>query len=492
MPNFGAETHAMTGSFIANLAFLIFVNFLIKPAALLVDASVQNAVGAETYGMYTAIFNFSTLFYIILDLGITNYNNRSVAQDSAHLERYMPGILMLKVLLAVVYVGITYTAALLTGYPAEQLYLLLFMMLNQIMLSSILYFRSNISGLHYFRLDSVLSAMDKLLLLIMVSALLWAGFAPKPFNIRWFVYAQSISLGSTAAIAFFFVLSKAGKIRFKWTWADIGHLLRNTYPYALLGILMTLYYRIDTVMIERMLPTQGDYEAGVYAASFRFLDAANNVGLLFAALLLPMFARMLANKTPIDNLLITGFKLLFTGAMIVMGIAVVFRQPIVHLIYRQATDYWGDIFGMLFLAFGAVSIVYIYGSLLTANGSMKVLNWIALGGCVLNIALNWVLIPSHHAIGSAFATLVTQWVVALLHIVAAQRQFRLKNNWPLLLRLVGFALVLAGLGWLTNQLPVSYKLLLPAYILAATIVAVLLRLFDVQAAMALVRSRRGS
>jgi O-antigen/teichoic acid export membrane protein len=111
---------------------------------------------------------------------------------------------------------------------------------------------------------------------------------------------------------------------------------------------------------------------------------------------------------------------------------------------------------------------------------------------LLNIAINLVLIPRYHAIGSAFATLVTQWVVALLHIVAAQRQFGLKNNYPLLLRITGFALVLVVLGWITTLMPWSYKLLLPAYVLLATIVAVMLRLFDINAALALVRSRRAS
>ena len=41
----------------------------------------------------------ATLFYILLDLGITNYNNRSVAQDATHLDRYLPGIMVLKLLL---------------------------------------------------------------------------------------------------------------------------------------------------------------------------------------------------------------------------------------------------------------------------------------------------------------------------------------------------------------------------------------------------------
>ena len=479
----------MTGKFISNLAFLIFVNFLIKPAALFVDASVQNAVGASTYGMFSGIFNFSTLLYILLDFGVTNYNNRSVAQDATHADRYLLGTMVLKAILAVLYVGITYTAATIVGYPPHQMYLLAFMMANQVLLSSVLYLRSNISGMHYFRLDSVLSAFDKLLLLVMVSVLLWINIIPGPFDIRWFVYAQTASLGITAVIAFAFVVSKTGKLEFKWTLTDLQHLLKNTYPYAILGVLMTMYYRIDAVMIDRMVPLTGDYETGAYAAAFRFLDAANNVGLLFATLLLPMFARMIVRKQPVDTLVNTGFKLLFTGSLIVMGMAWFFRQEIAHAIYRQATDYWGDIFGILFLAYGAVCTVYIYGSLLTANGNIKYLNYIALAGCVVNIGLNLILIPQHKALGSAFATLVTQWMVAIVHVLVANKAFKWKTNLPLFGRFFAFVAIVIAVGTFLHGLVPNWKIALPIFLLATTVIAVAIRLFDIREWVQLLKDR---
>ena len=54
--------------------------------------------------------------------------------------------------------------------------------------------------------------------------------------------------------------------------------------------LINIYYRLDVIMIELI---QGPSEAGVYAGSFRFFEASNMFAYLFAALLLPIFSRML-------------------------------------------------------------------------------------------------------------------------------------------------------------------------------------------------------
>ena len=71
----------MQKKFFSNLIWLIFFNLLIKPYAIFgIDAEVQNRVGTETYGMYFTLLNFTLLFNILLDVGITNYNTRYVAQ----------------------------------------------------------------------------------------------------------------------------------------------------------------------------------------------------------------------------------------------------------------------------------------------------------------------------------------------------------------------------------------------------------------------------
>jgi len=97
----------MQRKFITNLALLIFLNLLVKPFWIFgIDRSVQNAVGAGEYGSYFALLNFTFIFNILLDLGITNFNNRNIARHQQLLHKHFSGIVSLRIVLALLYLGV--------------------------------------------------------------------------------------------------------------------------------------------------------------------------------------------------------------------------------------------------------------------------------------------------------------------------------------------------------------------------------------------------
>ena len=113
--------------------------------------------------------------------------------------------------------------------------------------------------------------------------------------------------------------------------------MRQSFPYALLVLLMTFYYRTDSVMLERMLP-DGAFHAGVYAQGFRFFEALNMLGYLFAGLLLPMFSRMLKEGNDVGPLAGLAFRLMLGGALVVAVVAGLEAQAVMDLRYSEATE----------------------------------------------------------------------------------------------------------------------------------------------------------
>jgi O-antigen/teichoic acid export membrane protein len=119
--------------------------------------------------------------------------------------------------------------------------------------------------------------------------------------------------------------------------------------------------------------------------------------------------------------------------------------------------------------------------LLTAQSKMRGLNIIALTGVLLNVALNLVFIPSHQAQGAAFATLVTQGLVAIAHMAYAGQVFKWKGRmlrelpraaaFAVGLALVGFALPYSGMPWIAGAAVLC---------LAGGLGGLALRLFDVR------------
>lgn len=458
--NIKLDTFApMQKKFLKNLALLVFLNLLIKPFWILgVDRQVYNIVGTENYGFYFAILNFSVLFYIFLDLGITNFNNRNIAQHHHLLNKHLAGIGFLKLLLGVFYgIGILILGWL-WGYDKHQMYLLAWVGFNQFLLSFILYLRSNISGLLLFKTESFLSVLDRFLMILICGIFIWTPLTGGKITIEWFVYSQTAAYLLTAGIAMMVVLNKSGRLKLVWNFPFFLMILKKSFPFALLALLMSFYNRVDPVLLEKMLPGEiGNYQSGIYSASFRLLDAGQNFALLFGVLLLPLFSKMLKDKTAIEHLLKLSFSLIITGALIIAVTSSFYGKEIMQLMYTpfagedEATflgriDDLTKIFKLLMYSLVAISATYIFGTLLTANNNLRYLNLIALVGLVLNLTLNIILIPRLLALGSAYASLTAQGITALLQIGLAYKLFHFRINYRLILNILITLLLLILIG----------------------------------------------
>ncbi|HNW67927.1 MAG TPA: oligosaccharide flippase family protein [Bacteroidales bacterium] len=433
--------------FIFNIALLIFLNLLIKPFWILgIDVAVQNRVGAENYGLYFAIFNFTYIFNAILDMGITNFNNRNIARHTSLLTKHLSGIISLKLLLGVAYLLITFGVALTIGYDSLHLKLLFWMAINQFFNTFILYLRSNISALLMFKTDSFLSILDRLLMILFCGVLLWSNWLKSPFKIEYFVYTQTIAYFISALIALFVVIKKSHLRKLNWNPAFFVLILKKSFPFALLYLLMSFYNRIDSVMIERILPGEiSTMQAGVYASAFRLLDALVMISYLFSVILLPLFSKMLKDKDDLSSIIRSSFALLFFFSVTAVVLLLNYRIPILELLYNEHIAESAAVFSFLIPCLIPISFTYIFGTLLTANGNMRLLNWSAVVGIVINLIVNFILIPRLYAQGAAIASLATQSMMAVIQTVIAFRILKIPlSNIPLLRSILFAAILIIG------------------------------------------------
>ncbi len=452
----------MQRKFLTNLALVLVLNLLVKPFYIFgIDAEVQVRAGTEAYGGYAALLSLSFLLNILLDLGITNWNTRNIAQHTHLMRKHVSGIVAARSLLAVLYsVGI-FLAAWLLGYRGGQLQLLAILVLNQVLVSTILYLRSNIAGAQRFAQDSVLSVLDRVLLIGICAWLLWGRIYSGPFQIEWFAWAQTVAYGVTAVIALVLVARRAGGLRPRWNPAFTFSILRQSFPFALLVLLMSFYYRTDSVMLDRLLP-DGALQAGIYAQGFRFFEAFNMLGFLFAGLLLPMYSRMLKNKEDVGPLTGLALRLVLAGTLAVAVIGSFYAREVMELRYHEHTDLSAPAFAVLIWCFVGVCITYIFGTLLTASGDLRTLNKLAAAGMVLNIGLNFILIPQGHALGAAWASLITQGVMAVAQMVVAARRYSFRVQPKAVGGFAVYLLLLLGVAWGLKEGSVSFPMALLA------------------------------
>ncbi len=445
--------------FIFDLAILLVLNLLIKPFwILIIEPKVQGNVGNINYGEYFVVFNFSFLLSILLDFGLTNFNNKNIAQNNHLLSKHLSKMITLKFALGLFYVIITTVIGMLI-FKSDFRYikLLLILCLNNFFLSFILFLRSNLLALHLFKVDSIISVLDRVIMISIVGVMLlgWFGMEVDVMN---FVYAQTVGYALTALIAFLVVLNKTHTFKLNWDKAFNMMILKKSLPFAILVLLMTFYNRLDSVMIERMLPGDfGKEQSGIYAKSFRLLDAANMIGYLFSIQLLPLFSRMLKHKENVENVVKLSFTLLMTPALIVSISTIFYAQNFFDKIYTGNTEGY-LILAILMNCFTAISLTYIFGALLTASGNLRQYNYMAVCGILINFILNIILIPRYYAVGSAIASVVTQFLMGLCQVYLAYKVFKFKVNKRLLLALFLFIIGLFLINYLTFNLTKQWML----------------------------------
>lgn len=398
-----------------NILFLLMINLVIKPFWIFgIDRHLQNSISTESYGAYFAVFNFSFLLYILLDGGINNYNTINLSQNKEHLNKQLSDLFYFKLILSILYFTFTFAFTLATHFSSEQLELLAILALNMVLLNLVLFFRSTLSALQFFKTDGIVSVLDRILSIVFCSILIYI----KQFTILHFLLAQTTALLCTLAISMF-VVNKIGKP--SWKKPDVSTcipIIKKIYPFAILGIIMTLYYRLDGVMIEQLLP-DGKAQAGIYAASYRLLDAYNNVSYLVSGILLSVFAKYIAERN-IEKLkkIIWGYgSLLLLVSTAVFLICYIYADTLLHLLYIHADASWVSVFRWLMLSAIPISLTYVFGTFLTANRSLFILNSLSLGALLINILLNLWLIPKYKADGACKATAITQFVVILTQVI---------------------------------------------------------------------------
>ena len=482
----------MNKKLISGLFWVLLANLLVKPLWILgIEVGVQNAVGTEMYGFYFTIFNISYIFNILLDLGITNFNTRNIARHPILIKKHLSGLLSIKLLLLLFYLVVTFSVGWLKGFSSEQFLLLAILSFNQFLSSLILYLRSNFEGLLLFKWDSLFSVLDRVLMILICGFMLWG---PKfsilnfQFSIFTFALTQTAAYLITAILALTVLSRYSNSLKLHWNWPFTLAILKQSLPFALLVLLMASYNRIDPILLEQLSPAgKGDYNAGIYAGAFRLLDALTMIAYLFSIPLLPIFSKMTKkgkaeemphNDSELSETTRNMFSLIMVFAVTAACTLSILSDDIMDLFYKDNVNDYAGVFRIVIFCIIPISFTYIFGTLLTAGGKLKILNIFAACSLAANIVVNLLLIPKYGAVGSAWAGLTAQSLMAIAQLVAAIMIYKISFSKAYILKLLFFALSVVGFSFCSHF--VSWWLAMLICGSVAILMALLLKLIDLK------------
>ncbi|MBR5663984.1 MAG: polysaccharide biosynthesis C-terminal domain-containing protein, partial [Bacteroidales bacterium] len=278
------------------------------------------------------------------------------------------------------------------------------------------------------------------------------------FNIYVYIYSQTVSYIITLLIAIAIVLKHTGKLTIRINIPFVIMIIKKSLPYALLVLLMSFYNRLEPVLIERLLPDDiAASQAGVYARAWRLFDAGNNISYRYSGILLPLFAAVIKAKEDLQSLVKQSFSIILSMTCIIGVLCIFYSHKFMEIMYpAQNNDEAATILMILMGSFVSVSVTYIFGTLLTANGNLKHLNIVAACGVVLNITLNCLFIPHFQAVGAAFTSLCVQFVTCVIQFFIAKKIFNLKLGNAFWIRLIVFIALISISAYLSTTLTLNW------------------------------------
>jgi O-antigen/teichoic acid export membrane protein len=273
-------------------------------------------------------------------------------------------------------------------------------------------------------------------------------------------------------------VKQIGMPKITWHWSFSKAIVKKSLPYALLILLMMFYTRIDSVMIERIHPN-GKEEAGIFAQGFRLLDAFFLFGMIFSNLLFPLFSKIIKQRVSVLPLLTTAGNLLIGGSIVIAIFCYFNSEFVLSLIYNDEINQSVGSFKWLMLSFVGMCFTLIFGTLLTANGSLRFLNIFSFVGIIINVSLNFYLIPIYGATGSAFATFATQSSIALIQFTYCAKNFEFQFSFKLIGRYALFLILTVAVFYFFSKINTSILVLL-SEILCCTVILFLTKMIDIR------------
>lgn len=223
-------------------------------------------------------------------------------------------------------------------------------------------------------------------------------------DLIWFVYAFLID---HVVLAVIFIVAAFGNKNigfFKsFCWQDAKQMLKSAWPLVLGAVAIQVYMRIDQVMIRNML---GLHEVGIYSAAVRIYEAWAIVTAIITVSLLPAIVKLKqGHEGNYHKRLAQLFRLvIWMSVFVAIAVSLVSEQLMVLAFgeeYRGSAPVVDIImWTAVFAAMGSVSARYFNVEKMEKKFALRT----ALAA-VLNVGLNFLLIPVYGIKGAAIATL---------------------------------------------------------------------------------------
>lgn len=221
------------------------------------------------------------------------------------------------------------------------------------------------------------------------------------------ITAWALILALPATIYAWFLAKKIDyQLKINFNFREIRKILIKALPFGSLVVLVTIYFRVDSVMIEHILGTK---QVGLYGSAYRVMEMMLILPGILSGAFLPWIARIIKDdKEKVLVVVRRSIRILWSLAVPLSIGLLFFSEKGLFLIFGSKFTEAGPV--LIILGFTLIPLFAsaMTSMIITSSDKPQVNTSIAAGMVVLNIGLNLILIPALGIIGAGWSTLATE------------------------------------------------------------------------------------
>lgn len=427
-----------------NLIFQTAYQILTIIIPLITAPYVARAVGAAGIGTYSYTFSIASYFALAAKLGIHVYGNRTIAMvrdDQEKLNKAFSELLWVHVIVGILalvaYAG--YIALFVESYKIIFVIQALYVVVELLEVNW-LYF-----GLEKFQLTVTRNIVIRLLSLVAIFV-----FVKGPDDVWKYCVILAGSAAANEIVMWFFVPRYVRFVKPDWNAAKkhIKPLITLFIP----SVAVSLYKVMDKIMLGSISDVM---QVGFYENSEKIINLTLGLVTALGTVMMPRMSNLAAKGAKEESKRYISLSMRF---ILIASLAMAFGLSGVARVF--APVFFGQEFAgcdilivglsisMPFVAFANV----LRTQYLIPNKKDRVFQGSVIVGAIVNLVVNYLLIPSMQAKGAVIGTIVAEAAVCVIQAVACLKMLPIKKYVleaiPALVSGLLMAVVVNWMGWL--------------------------------------------
>lgn len=391
--------------YFTNTYWLVFEKFLRIVNGIFIGAILARYLGPNNLGILNYATGIVAIFLIFANLGLDNIVIELLVDKKFTNENIIGSSFILKLISGMVCSLVLCLYA--SNFETDVLSILSIQIVSiTLILQSLnvmeLYFQSKVES-KYIVFANVTS--------LIISALSKVVFIKLEKPILYFVYLCVIEM-LIVLLATFIFFYKNSDIHFKKIRISselIGYMLKRSWPLILSGFTVSLYMKIDQIMIKEMLNFS---ELGIYSVAIKLTETWYFLPIITVASFFPSLANVKDDTKVYEKRTQLLYDVMVIGSLAISIVTVFLSEIMIDILY-------GDVYREAIIVLNVQTWATIFVAIGVAGSRWfilknkeKLLMKLTILACMVNIILNYIFIERFGIIGASVTTLISAAISA--------------------------------------------------------------------------------